>query len=286
MIFLRQNHNTPNQNIIRCSITRTSVDICNQNNNNPNGNNRVISSNHSVNNRPVSINLIAAAVPTSPANSSNSFDYAARATTTLSMNEKLASIGGLLGLLSIVVTGLLLYAIFTTKSQDKWFYIIAVVVNISLLILLMLAAILFDRFYLKKYIFNSNVSSAQPNYGNIAQNRCLYRQMTNDSNQARTSNVTAEQPLQHRTDLPPEYPGRKRAGSADSGVKLISSDLRLPHSESRLSKVVGLDLAKKSEVCADELKSSPQPPNYFDLYPTAQSPSTTTNYTDGNSEFV
>jgi hypothetical protein len=73
-----------------------------------------------------------------------------------SLNEKLASIGGLFGLVSIIVTAVLLYAIFTSESQDKWFYIVAVLVNVSLLVLLMIGAILFDRFYLKKYAFSQD----------------------------------------------------------------------------------------------------------------------------------
>lgn len=38
----------------------------------------------------------------------------------ITINERLASIGGLFGALSIIITGALLYAIFTAKSTDKW----------------------------------------------------------------------------------------------------------------------------------------------------------------------
>ncbi len=56
------------------------------------------------------------------ANSSNSrMQSESNATRAITINERLASIGGLFGAFSIIVTGALLYAIFTAKPEDKWF---------------------------------------------------------------------------------------------------------------------------------------------------------------------
>lgn len=189
----------------------------------------------------------------------------------MSMNEKLASIGGLFGLLSLVITGILLYAIFTSKSQDKWWYVVAVLVNVSLLVLLMICAILFDRFYLKKYIFNSsqliNMHQNQRVINQRAHLRRLNRhqvpsqQSTVSYNRSSTSNrpavphntiVENPEPTGGRSsdsqaDMPPEYPGGQ--------IKTLPTSV----------------IVEEEKIKSTSSSSQPPPPDYFDLYPSESS---------------
>lgn len=218
MIFLRQKHysnsrgnsNTPrNHNINRNNrATRNHNQRASRNANN--SSNAV--SNSNTNRR-------------SLASSLTSLDFMR----TITVNERLASIGGLFGALSIIITGALLYAIFTAKSQDKWYYIIAVLINISLLILLMIAAILFDRFYLKKFSNRRRCHTGRENTTNNTQNndRIIH---INPSFYANQTNFITQQTLltnisnlahcnenilnsvdclnvRINNDVPPQYPG-------------------------------------------------------------------------------
>lgn len=126
----------------------------------------------------------------------------------VTINERLASIGGLFGVLSIVITGALLYAIFTANNEDKLYYIIAVLINVSLLVILMISAILFDRFYLKK-LSNSNTSN-MPTSSVSTNNEISVRPSSNndeENNLNSTYNLINTPNFRLYNDVPPRYPG-------------------------------------------------------------------------------
>ena len=102
------------------------------------------------------------------------------------LNERLANIGCLFGAVSIIITTCLLYLIFTTTSNnEKWYYIVAALINVSLLVFLMILAILFDRFYLRR---NIRVINTNLNSNNNNNNVCTIRQ-------ASLSNIDTPPPI-------------------------------------------------------------------------------------------
>lgn len=142
----------------------------------------------------------------------------------LTINERLASIGGLFGALSIIITGGLLYAIFTAKSEDKWYYITAVLINVFLLILLMIGAIIFDRYYLKKWAslrahHHHHQQSQQQHRSNSNSNIITSRngQTTvhntessvhfSQHNNEFLNNIDSFNTSAIMNDIPPQYPG-------------------------------------------------------------------------------
>jgi hypothetical protein len=313
MIFMRQGQpNSTVLNSLRNSSTRTRL--------NPTGSIRSLNANNSNQNigsnlsRP-SINLInlhssnthtansnansppqnLASTSNQPlirsAISNNSIDYARSS----SINEKLASIGGVFGIISIIVTAVLLYAIFTSQSEDKWFYIIAVLINISLLVLLMIGAILFDRFYLKKYALNES-QQANLTRPSVCENREQSRprlqrnQRIARVSQTRTANTSPSHftsngdvsVTNNQNDLPPVYPGPLSDTNSKStaGVSNLNSR-QTSNSNVNINRVKAFDererlLEETSSVLFVEtptdtdnsnLSSSNHPPNYFDLYP-------------------
>ena len=164
-------------------------------------------------------------------------------TQSVAINEKLASVGGLFGALSIIITGALLYGIFTAKSSDKWYYIVAVLVNIALLIFLMLAAILFDRMYLRKrYDIQRQLRPLE-----LSPSSC--DRLAN--NPRRHPLVLTRENLQ--PILPPKYPGQIK-------------DARTPIDTPIRSKPVPTRSNNSTRNQSNKNLSS-QPPNYFDLYP-------------------
>jgi hypothetical protein len=166
--------------------------------------------------------------------------------TRANVNERLTSMGGLFGFLSIVVTGALLYAIFTAKSEDKWYYITAVLINIILLILLMIGAIAFDRFYIKRWT-----------------TRRLNRQLSIHTNMPNSS-ASSTNPDQQESanyfcanDIPPTYPGY---AANEASVPMPTFDSLPANTDSAQC------------CCQDPLndidKAKPNlPPNYHELYP-------------------
>jgi hypothetical protein len=187
---------------------------------------------------------------------------------TISINERLASIGGLFGAFSILLTGALLYAIFTAKQEDKWYYAIAVMINISLLVLLMVSAIVFDRYYLK----SSN------------------RRTLETINNGRTINT---QPIlypfsstsMNNSDMPPMYPGY--SSNSTSPLTSISIPTNKPimimntndqEQQQIIERVTIIDIqtpstptpssSPSSNINKTKKEDSKQPPpDYFDLYP-------------------
>ena len=162
----------------------------------------------------------------------------------VSLNEKLASIGGLFGAISIIITGALLYAIFTAKSEDKWYYVTAVLINISLLLLLMIGAIFFDKYYFKKWA-NTRTTRQQQNQGPsiISNDPTIFdRTPTNIESQC------CDAPL-YVADVPQLYPGFY--------PKHFSNDNLLAANN---------DLISKKIIIINENKSN-LPPDYNQLYP-------------------
>jgi hypothetical protein len=154
-------------------------------------------------NSAINVNSTQTSTNNSNINSNQNINY----TRSVKINERLASIGGLFGVLSIVITGALLYAIFTANNEDKLYYIIAVLINVSLLVILMISAILFDRFYLKK-LSNSNTSNLQTTI--TANNNSSIRPSSNtdeENNLASTLNLLNAPNFRLYNDVPPRYPG-------------------------------------------------------------------------------
>jgi hypothetical protein len=154
----------------------------------------------------------------------------------LNINDRLASIGGLFGAISIIITGALLYAIFTAKSEDKWYYITAVLINVALLLLLMIGAILFDRYYLKKCAIIQTLRQQTPT---ISNDRTAIVERTS-SNSLNFPSITI--------DIPPQYPGYSNnvsiAANNDLQVNTAMTTKVIDYNENKL------------------------PPHYYDLYPT------------------
>jgi hypothetical protein len=149
------------------------------------------------------------------------------------INERLTSIGGFFGAISIIITGGLLYAIFTTNSnQAQWHYIVAVLVNVSLLILLMIMAILFDRLYLKRLTTTLTMTT-----------RHQHHHQNN---------------LNSNDDMPPLYDVE--------AIRILPPPPLPPLPPNSLSPIthnVNIDELKVN----NQILSTQQPPNYFDLYP-------------------
>ena len=205
----------------------------------------------------------------------------------ITINERLASIGGLFGAVSIIITGGLLYAIFTTNSEDKWYYIIAVLINVSLLVLLMVVAILFDRFYLRKLTRNMQGTPQRvetlvfPPQHNIQSTTLAPHSVLNDSN---TLGCVYN-------DVPPVYPGYTHqqtnelngvsSSSQTSNQTSYVNRSNLPelcinvHSLNQLKR----DTSHKTQNEFDSDMGSGKfmpPPDYFDLYPSSHT------HTDSN----
>ncbi|CAF0702815.1 unnamed protein product [Brachionus calyciflorus] len=231
-------------------------------------------------------------------NSARSMDFIR----SITLNERLASIGGLFGALSIIITGALLYAIFTAKTQDKWYYVIAVLINISILVILMIAAILFDRFYIKK---NSNHRQIMTNRSSriININPTLYNNLTsqpgilsnlnilvsrNDNNNNNNNNNLDYMNIRSYNDIPPEYPGylepvetnsdtlplnniptNNQSKTISNQISTISSDIPnqlAPIEHSQFSTYLPLDsISNLNFMNPDRPQISP--PKYHDLYP-------------------
>jgi len=185
------------------------------------------------------------------------------------LNEKLASIGGLFGAVNIIITGALLYSIFTAKPEEKWWYISGVIINISILILLMISAILFDRYYLKRLrtdSANSTSTSTNNRIVNTNPSLLLYPQSSLNF---------------PPTDVPPQYPEYlnesnpvKTEYETASNSRLISTHTSIVDSQNSFNisgdpiQIDEINEVKESSDCPDEPTGKYQsPPNYFDLYP-------------------
>lgn len=210
------------------------------------------------------------------------------------LNERLASIGGLFGALSIITTAALLYAIFTAKTEDKWYYIIAVLVNISILVALMLAAILFDRLYIKKYTNRRQLSPYNQSNRilNINPNLCnnisthpgllsnLNYLLRNDNNNNRSLDYIN---IRSYNDIPPEYPGylegnnnlisnntpaneiNKNSNKITSQISTISNEIN--------HQMISANGQQNNLINSFAISNLPNevkqiaPPGYYDLYP-------------------
>jgi hypothetical protein len=204
----------------------------------------------------------------------------------------LASIGGLFGALSIIITGALLYAIFTARTEDKWYYIIAVLINVSLLIVLMIGAIIFDKVYLKKFSNNTrrlhqsspsrhtsrtihvNPTLCQNNYVN---HHSIINELNNRSNSNDFFNS------QNLNDVPPSYDTSTSTNIVkpnkfnNRNINTISNQIS-NENESRVDALIPSSIYVtvtnlnqiKRDNCDLELDQNGKflpPPNYFDLYP-------------------
>lgn len=187
----------------------------------------------------------------------------------VALNEKLASIGGLFGAVNIIITGALLYSIFTAKPEERWWYISGVIINISLLIILMLSAILFDRYYLKRYSSNHIPVSSS------VQNRII------DANPTLLQYPRDCRFPMNTSDVPPQYPGYldesnpvKTENETAPNSRLIYTDINNYNSNSRFLNNYNISSNGSNEIKNDNLEAhtcndskAQLPPNYFDLYP-------------------
>lgn len=217
-------------------------------------------------------------------------------TSRFSLNQRLTSIGGLFATLSIIITGALLYAIFTAKSQDKWYYISAVLINISLLFVLMIGAILFDKYYLKKYpnnassivtsspVSSSSSSSSSSSNANRIQNvssalntnTYVHNSMISSDSAHSIDHSNCNHNAHHhanqqicisRNDVPPQYPDLSPLISQNDKDK--DTTRRSQHHHQLNAHVINEINDDKSHSNSNVKLDSPlnQPPNYFDLYP-------------------
>ena len=257
---------------------------------------------------------------TNPENGTNTNDN--RTAASLRFNQRLTSVGGLFATLSIIITGALLYAIFTAKSQDKWYYISAVLINISLLIILMVGAVLFDKYYLKKYsnttnnstltsspISSSTASSAsssttQNNLVNPSNrimnlNSVVYPNSHSYNSQNNNSLISIESPnsmdASHqiylsRNDVPPQYPDITPLLNLNDKDKDVNTrrnhqiNSHLATATENSTHIINELNNDKSQITNNSKLDSPlnQPPNYFDLYPISDS-TTDMNHSLGSS---
>lgn len=197
----------------------------------------------------------------------------------ISLNERLASIGGLFGALSIIITGALLYAIFTARTEDKWYYISAVLVNVSLLIVLMTSAIIFDRYYLNKWATTSSASHSMPS-ASVLGNSTYHG--TSVASNVEMSSFTNYYP----NDGPPQYPGyfpqpQLAAQIPIPNTTVTSSVLlytALPDNNIIAARAENINTANAclvNEMSTDEEKNkSYRPPSYYELYPHVKSTET------------
>lgn len=197
------------------------------------------------------------------------------------------------GAVNIIITGALLYSIFTAKPEDKWWYISGVILNISFLIILMIGAILFDRFYLKRFT-NPSLTVSPPSNSRIVNTNPTLLTYPTDSRQF---------PLNH-SDVPPQYPGYlnesnpiKTEFETISNSRLISTNTSIIDSQNSFNSGEQIQINETNEVKNEindlfDTASGKQvsPPNYFDLYPkqgedTNESiPSTSTTITASSTE--
>ena len=224
----------------------------------------------------------------------------------IALNEKLASIGGLFGAVNIMITGFLLYCIFTAKQDDKWYYISAVLINTCLLLLLMLAAILFDRYYLKR--FGTATASSNHSLNNVNRTinvnsillpSALHNNFNNGSNlliaELRNNNLSSSSlslNLNNRNnvnDVPPQYPdylensikveNEHMINGCEGSISLLSNEM--PNSFVSLDSI---HVPIRSPVSAPEQANGKYqlPPNYFDLYPSGDVDQSATKPTSSN----
>lgn len=176
----------------------------------------------------------------------------------------IASIGGLFGALSIIITGFLLYGVFTAKQEDKWYYITAVLLNIGLLLLLMIGAIIFDKIYLKKW---ARIPSRQQQQMPVIRND-IDHSITNQCDSATPFNCPSIM-----ADIPPEYPGYFRdtilfnqqpfilnESSNPNNIVLIAAD------NNDLILNLTTTTASRTKEVNDDIQLN-LPPHYTDLYP-------------------
>ena len=210
----------------------------------------------------------------------------------IALNEKLASIGGLFGAVNIMITGFLLYCIFTAKQDEKWYYISAVLINTCLLLLLMLAAILFDRYYLKR--FGAATASSNHSLNNVNRTinvnsillpsalhnsfnggNLLIAELRNDSSSSSSLNLNNR----NLNDVPPQYPDYLENSikvenehvihccDGSNRVSLLSNEL--PNSFVSLDSIHA-PVRSATKVPEQANGKYQLPPNYFDLYPSGE----------------
>ena len=171
-------------------------------------------------------------------------------TTNSNINERLTSIGGFFGAISIIITGGLLYAIFTTNSnQAQWHYIVAVLVNVSLLILLMIMAIIFDRLYLKRLTTTLTMTTT-------TRQQQQQQQLHGDGDEL---GIYQNNLNSSSDDMPPIYDVE--------AIRILPPPPPPPTLLlSPLSHNVNIDELKVNNKTILSQQQQ-QPPNYFDLYP-------------------
>lgn len=228
-----------------------------------------------------------AAAAAATANNSNSL----RRQNSVVINERLASIGGLFGALSIIITGALLYGIFTAKSSEKWYYIVAVLVNIGLLVFLMLAAILFDRVYLKKRrVAQSNRTATAQQLLTMA---AACRSSSNQHHRVvhatprQVSAISAAAAARESllNDVPPKYPGhlivdeikgtsnnnsnnnnqQQQAASAAAAAAATTTTTTIPSVSRHVDAIAPYRFQIHSTLSTSS--TAMPPPDYYDLYP-------------------
>jgi hypothetical protein len=296
MIFLRQTSYTnsnPNSssNLNRHERNRSHLRSANANRNRPN---RPNNQNYLLNASrpsPATIQPNLGNLTTTNQNSTNR-----ELIRSVKINERLASIGGLFGVLSIIITGALLYALFTGKSEDRWYYIIAVLINVSLLIILMFAAIVFDRIYLRKFDPNQSCANSIANSAaNSASSSSGANRVINVNPLFYPSVYVTPANLTSINDVPPRYPGYSvpdiysNSNTTNQHVNGNNSNSTVINLNNSLEKDLANPQRTDGTVCVLSVlneqttnrnltsaqispssaisSSSNSPPNYFDLYP-------------------
>lgn len=196
------------------------------------------------------------------------------------INERLASIGGLFGALSIIITGALLYGIFTAKSSEKWYYIVAVLVNIGLLVFLMLAAILFDRVYLKKRrVAQSNRTATAQQLLTMAaacrSSSSQHHRVVHATPRHNAAISTARESLLN--DVPPKYPGHlivdeikgttnnSNNSQQQQATAATTTTTTIPSVSRHVDAIAPYRLQIHSTLSTSS--TAMPPPDYYDLYP-------------------
>ena len=149
-----------------------------------------------------------------------------------------------------------MYAIFTARSEDKWYYITAVLINVALLLMLMIGAIIFDKIYLKKW--NNSPRPAEQHTSTISNDPEVFD---------RTNVIYQENFPSIMTDVPPEYPGYYQSSICNNQQHQNSPNV---------SNIVLIAATHdfvfnltKNKTKSDDIKLN-LPPHYTELYPNTQ----------------
>ncbi len=150
-----------------------------------------------------------------------------------------------------------MYAIFTAKSEDKWYYITAVLINVALLLMLMIGAIIFDKIYLKKWINIARPSEQRQNTSTISNDPEIFDRTTTNAESQNSPSIFI--------DVPPDYPGYYQSPTFNTQQQNLPNQSNIVLIAANNDFTINLN-TKSTTTKNDEIKLN-LPPHYTDLYP-------------------